>query len=296
MTEQIMFFAFGFISATLIALLVLAMMRRRAARPVMQHAEAEAPASTAENEAGDSARSAELEQAAGKIESGIVRLKQEIAAAKARIADARKKDSPADEKGNTGQAGTQSVDMDALFSGFEREAETLAAAFEEMKEKVRSQLDARERELLAAAGRRQSEASERARAEVQSLRDELRSKAEAFQATVEILREEKTQLQDGFAQLRDERDLLLSESASLRAQLQDSRAEERMENAVLREHVSDIAAEVARLAINLEGINSPIERLIATGAQPIAHEAGSSADDETRDSLAERIHKLQIRS
>lgn len=294
MTEQIMFFAFGFIGATLIALLVLAAMRRRTSRPVMQRAEAEAPA--AENEAGDNARSSELDQAARKIESGIGRLKQEIAAAKARIADARKKDSPADEAGNTGQAGTQTADIDALFGSIGREAETLAAAFEEMKEKVRSQLDARERELLAAAGRRQSEASERARAEVQSLRDELRSKAEAFQATVEILREEKTQLQDGFAQLRDERDLLLSESASLRAQLQDSRAEERMENAVLREHVSDIAAEVARLAINLEGINSPIERLIATGAQPIAHEAGSPAGDETRDSLAERIHKLQIRS
>jgi chromosome segregation ATPase len=296
MTEQIMFFAFGFIGATLIALLVLIAMRRRTARPVMQHPEAEAPVSAAQNEAGDNTRSSELEQAAHKIESGIGRLKQEIAAAKARIADARKEDSPADEAINTGQAGTQAVDIDALFSGFDREAETLAAAFEEMKEKVRSQADARERELLAAAGRRQSEATERARAEVQSLRDELRSKTEAFQATVEILREEKSQLQHEFAQLRDERDLLLSESASLRAQLQDSRAEERMENAVLREHVSDIAAEVARLAINLEGINSPIERLIATGAQSIAHEAGSPADDETRDSLAERIRKLQIRS
>lgn len=295
MTEQIMFFAFGFIGATLIALLVLIAMRRRTARPVMQHPEAAAPVSAAQNEAGDNTRSSELEQAAHKIESGIGRLKQEIAAAKARIADARK-DSPADEAVSTRQAGTQAADIDALFSGFDREAETLAAAFEEMKEKVRSQADARERELLAAAGRRQSEATERSRAEVQSLRDELRSKTEAFQATVEILREEKSQLQHEFAQLRDERDLLLSESASLRAQLQDSRAEERMENAVLREHVSDIAAEVARLAINLEGINSPIERLIATGAQSIAHEAGSPADDETRDSLADRIRKLQIRS
>lgn len=296
MTEQIMFFAFGFIGATLIALLVLIAMRRRTARPVMQNPEAEAPVSAAQNEAGDNTRSSELEQAAHKIESGIRRLKQEIAAAKARIADAQIEDSPADEAVSTGQAGTQAVDIDALLSGFDREAETLAAAFEEMKEKVRSQADARERELLAAAGRRQSEATERSRAEVQSLRDELRSKTEAFQATVEILREEKSQLQHEFAQLRDERDLLLSESASLRAQLQDSRAEERMEHAVLREHVSDIAAEVARLAINLEGINSPIERLIATGAQSIAHEAGSPADDETRDSLAERIRKLQIRS
>jgi len=275
MTEQIMFFASGFIAAMLIGLLLLAAMRRRAAQPAKEQAE---------SEPGKNQFSAEFEQSVGGIESSIERLKGEIAKAKALQAE------------KAGEPGTQSAGMDALFSGFEREAETLAAAFKEVQEKVRSQLDARERELMAAASQHQSEASERARAEVQSLRDELRSKAEAFQATLEILREEKSQLQDGFAKLRDERDLLLSESASLRAQLQDSRAEERMENAVLREHVSDIAAEVARLAINLEGINSPIERLIATGAKPISHEAGPSADDETRDSLAERIRKLQIRS
>ena len=69
MTEQIMFFAFGFIGATLIALLVLIAMRRRTARPVMQHPEAAAPVSAAQNEAGDNTRSSDLEQAAHNIES-----------------------------------------------------------------------------------------------------------------------------------------------------------------------------------------------------------------------------------
>jgi len=39
-----------------------------------------------------------------------------------------------------------------------------------------------------------------------------------------------------------------------------------MENAVLRERINDIAAEVARLAMTLEGPDSPIERILATEA------------------------------
>ena len=36
-----------------------------------------------------------------------------------------------------------------------------------------------------------------------------------------------------------------------------------MENALLRERINDIAAEVAKLAMQLEGPNSPIEALLA---------------------------------
>jgi hypothetical protein len=37
-----------------------------------------------------------------------------------------------------------------------------------------------------------------------------------------------------------------------------------MENALLRERINDIAAEVAKLAMQLEGPNSPIEAMLAT--------------------------------
>ena len=39
-------------------------------------------------------------------------------------------------------------------------------------------------------------------------------------------------------------------------------ANERMENAVLREHINDVAAEVARLTATLEGPHSPIEAIL----------------------------------
>src|SRR6266702_3753133 len=46
-------------------------------------------------------------------------------------------------------------------------------------------------------------------------------------------------------------------------QAERSWATERMENALLRERINDIAAEVAKLAIQLEGPNSPIEAMLA---------------------------------
>ena len=44
-----------------------------------------------------------------------------------------------------------------------------------------------------------------------------------------------------------------------------------MENALLRERINDIAAEVAKLAMQLEGPNSAIEAMLA--AEPAAAES-----------------------
>ena len=75
-----------------------------------------------------------------------------------------------------------------------------------------------------------------------------------------------------------------------------------MENALLRERINDIAAEVAKLAIQLEGPNSAIEAMLA--AEPAAPKAPAKpANDVTGTAptgasegggtLAERIRALQ---
>jgi hypothetical protein len=75
-----------------------------------------------------------------------------------------------------------------------------------------------------------------------------------------------------------------------------------MENALLRERINDIAAEVAKLAIQLEGPNSTIEAMLA--AEPAAPKAPAKpANDVTGTppigasegggTLAERIRALQ---
>ena len=68
-----------------------------------------------------------------------------------------------------------------------------------------------------------------------------------------------------------------------------------MENALLRERINDIAAEVAKLAIQLEGPNSPIEALLA--AEPAKPANGAAPHERARreggGTLAERIRALQ---
>ncbi len=192
--------------------------------------------------------------------------------------------------------------------------EELQARVAARERELAAHLSKREGELLAAAQSRESELQkeisssaqklgsamdeiERGRADAQNLHDEVRQKTEAFQATLEILRSEKAQLEGALAQLREERDRISAEAASLRTQAEKSWAEERMESALLRERINDVAAEVARLAINLEGANSPIEQLLAADAQTNGHQNGApQAAGETRISLAQRIRNLQSRA
>jgi predicted nuclease with TOPRIM domain len=152
------------------------------------------------------------------------------------------------------------------------------AAVEELKQDL-----ARCNELL----RRQEE-------ELQKLHAEVKSKAEAFQATVEILRSEKAHLEDTLSKLREERDRAATEAAALRTQIENASNEERIENELLRERISDVAAEVARLAINLEGENSPIEKLLA--AEDAQQNGTPQAGSEARLSLAQRIRNMQGRA
>jgi cell division septum initiation protein DivIVA len=72
-----------------------------------------------------------------------------------------------------------------------------------------------------------------------------------------------------------------------------------MENALLRERINDIAAEVAKLAMQLEGPNSPIEAMLA--AEPVIPAKAARANGVTTNTgvsegggtLAERIRALQ---
>ena len=107
---------------------------------------------------------------------------------------------------------------------------------------------------------------------------------------------------------------------AIKSQTESSWATERMENAVLRERINDIAAEVAKLAITLEGPDSPIEAILAVeartpeqsyaqgkaaaanGAVPNAANANKPVTPEpapsitpsaTKGTLADRIRALQ---
>jgi len=116
----------------------------------------------------------------------------------------------------------------------------------------------------------------------------------------ETLKSEKAQLQAELDRTRDERDRVTRDLAGMKRETEESWASERVENALLRERINDVAAEVARLASALEGPNSPIDAILAaetvrdrtvgvTGKGETKHVEASPSNGD----LADRIRALQ---
>ena len=131
------------------------------------------------------------------------------------------------------------------------------------------------------------------------------SSSGAGSAAIEKLRNEKAAIEEQLGIARDERAKVQRDINAIQQQAESSWATERMENALLRERINDIAAEVAKLAMQLEGPNSAIEAMLAaepaapkTPAKPANDIAGNGAPvpmtpSEGGGTLAERIRALQ---
>jgi myosin heavy subunit len=138
------------------------------------------------------------------------------------------------------------------------------------------------------------------------LRDEIAS-GTGQSSVVDKLRAEKATVEEHLGTARDERAKAQRELNLVHQQAESSWSTERMENALLRERINDIAAEVAKLAVTLEGPNSPIEAILASEPDKpaisaivkgsTAHDAGlNGASTEARGTLAERIRALQAQA
>ena len=82
-------------------------------------------------------------------------------------------------------------------------------------------------------------------------------------SAIELHKAEKTRLQAELDHANDEYARLQRDIANTKRDTEQARASERVENALLRESINDVAAEVARLASTLEGPNSPIDAILA---------------------------------
>src|SRR5215216_6290536 len=102
---------------------------------------------------------------------------------------------------------------------------------------------------------------------VKELRAEIAAANGGKSPIVEKLRAEKAAVEEQLRVARDERAKLQRDINAIQQQAESSWQTERMENALLRERINDIAAEVAKLAMQLEGPNSAIEALLVA-AEP----------------------------
>ena len=133
-----------------------------------------------------------------------------------------------------------------------------------------------------------------ARKSENDLRTAIAALHERTTAAFEALKTERTQLQSDLGRTADERDRLARDLGAMKREAEENWAAERVENALLRERINDVAAEVARMASKLEGPNSPIDAILAAESARDQSGAASGAELEPASGdLADRIRALQ---
>jgi chromosome segregation ATPase len=142
------------------------------------------------------------------------------------------------------------------------------------------------------------------------LREELDNAGTRSSGAVDKFRSDISQLEAQLAAAIEERAKLHGELVTMRRDTESSWAAERVENALLRERINDVAAEVARLTAALEGPGSPIESMLAveapalgpargdgaSGVNGTSGETGAATIDspqQSKGTLADRIRALQ---
>ena len=190
------------------------------------------------------------------------------------------------------------TDLDRQLIVQVKEAEMLGNRVNDLEARLATQGKMlAEREYENNQLRQTNENNERA---VRELHAEIAATNGGKAPVVEKLRAEKAALEEQLRVARDERAKLQRDINAIQQQAESSWQTERMENALLRERINDIAAEVAKLAIQLEGPNSAIEAMLA--AEPAAPKAAKGAANGTPaggglpeggGTLADRIRALQ---
>jgi chromosome segregation ATPase len=143
------------------------------------------------------------------------------------------------------------------------------------------------------------QASEAAERKLKETRNEVDMTNSGNWPALDKLKSEKTALEEQLRVTRDERAKLQRDINTIQQQAESNWATERMENALLRERINDIAADVAKLAMQLEGPHSAIDAIlgeqatakVANGAAVAAN--GTAATPPQGGTLAERIRALQ---
>jgi chromosome segregation ATPase len=165
---------------------------------------------------------------------------------------------------------------------------------------------ATERESSSEQYRNQLAAATKAEA---GTRAELAERERQSRHATETLTAEKTIAEEQVKLAHQERDQLRRDIAAMKQEAENAWASERMETAVMRERINDVAAEVARLTAVLEGPSSPIEAILA-GEAGLVH-GGTNGTEKgngekligaitanggsQKGSLADRIRALQNR-
>jgi chromosome segregation ATPase len=210
----------------------------------------------------------------------------------------------ADERAKAEQLGNRVGEVDRQIIVQTTESEVLGRRVQELTARLDEQgRFLADREFTSDSLRNDATAAQKIEADVRS---ELANAEARHRTATEAIRAEKSLVEDQLKQSHEERATLQREIATMKRDAENAWANERMENAVLRERINDVAAEVARLTATLEGPESPIDTILradagrpemapgATNGNGTPSIAPSGA--ESKGTLADRIRALQGRA
>src|SRR5262245_8751862 len=240
------------------------------------------------------------------LQEEVTTLEREVKETENRLAETRHHANAAsqdlaDERGRVDNLGHRVGELEQQLAEQTAEGQALSARVNDLEGQVAmlaQQLAERQRERDQF--RLELEAARRIEAD---LRGELTSLDRRHDAATEALRADKLLVAGQLERAREDRTRLQRELAALKREAESSWAAERVENALLRERINDVAAEVARLTAALEGPGSAIDTLLAdAGARAPSGPNGQPGSARTQDagdgksSLADRIRALQTRA
>jgi chromosome segregation ATPase len=205
-----------------------------------------------------------------------------------------------EERAKGEKLGDRVMQLDRQLAAQTTETEVLGKRVAELEGRVSDQLRTlTERENENALLRDKVAAAQKTEVD---LRADVEAAVIRGRATAEGIIKEKALIEDQLNQSKAERTKLQQEIISMKREAEQTWAAERVENALLRERINDIAAEIARLTVALEGADSPVEALLAgemTANAPRAvngERKSAAAGGERRGSLADRIRALQTKA
>ncbi len=230
---------------------------------------------------------ADYERAVRTTEDRLTRERADAEAAANQLHEAR---------GKLDELATHTAELERQLVAQTTEAELLGRRVQELETRLGEQsrvLAEREFEIGQLRG-------EIATASKIGLRDETNDVGGGGSA--DVLRADISQLEAQLTAALDERAKLQREIVTMKREAETAWAAERVENALLRERINDVAAEVARLTAALEGPGSPIESMLAAavpsfdrGSNGRRDESGTTIESpqQGKGTLADRIRALQ---
>ncbi len=221
-----------------------------------------------------------LEEARGRLADG----RKEIEQTAVELKNARER---------VDSLGERAADLDRQLLVQKKEAEMLGTRAADLDNRLAAQGKLlAEREYENNLLRQQTALAQRTEVE---LRAAIAGLSDTSNPALDRLRAEKTAIERELQTAREERAKALAEATAIRRQAEDAWASERMENAVLRERINDVAAEVAKLAVTIEGPNSTIAEIMSAAPAENATPAstGGMINGDAGGTLASRIRALQ---